>query len=104
VFVPYEVYELAKSVSALKALAPVVNLAIVVYLLLAKRLLGLRGGGRAERAGRDQDTGWAALSSGRRRHHTVCPWRPRARPNDDKRRLARYLTGSPRRAHRRPGA
>ena len=61
VFVPYEVYELGKSVSALKALALVVNLAIVVYLLFAKRLFGLRGGGRAERAERDRDTGWGPI-------------------------------------------
>jgi uncharacterized membrane protein (DUF2068 family) len=61
VFVPYELYELTKGVSALKALALVVNLAIVVYLLLAKRLFGLRGGGRAERAERDADTGWGPV-------------------------------------------
>ena len=61
VFVPYEVYELTKTVSALKVLALVISLAIVAYLLLAKRLFGLRGGGRAERAERAADTGWAAI-------------------------------------------
>jgi uncharacterized membrane protein (DUF2068 family) len=49
IFVPYEIYELAKSVSALKVLALLINLAIVAYLLIAKRLFGLRGGGKAER-------------------------------------------------------
>jgi len=33
----------------------------VGYLLFAKRLFGLRGGGRAETAERDRDSGWPAL-------------------------------------------
>jgi uncharacterized membrane protein (DUF2068 family) len=61
IFVPYEVDELTKSVSALKLLTLVLNLAIVAYLLYAKRLFGLRGGGRAERAAHDADTGWTAI-------------------------------------------
>ena len=61
VFVPYEVYELTKTISALKVLALVINLAIVVYLLWAKRLFGVRGGGRAERAEYERDTGWAPI-------------------------------------------
>ena len=61
IFVPYEVYELTKTISALKVLALVINLAIVAYLLFAKRLFGLRGGGKAERAEQERDTGWAPL-------------------------------------------
>jgi hypothetical protein len=61
VFVPYEVYELTTSISALKVLALVINVAIVIYLLMAKRLFGLRGGGRAERAEHERDTGWAPI-------------------------------------------
>ncbi len=61
VFVPYEVYELTKSISALKILTLVINLAIVIYLLVSKRLFGLRGGGRAERAEREADLGWEAI-------------------------------------------
>jgi uncharacterized membrane protein (DUF2068 family) len=61
VFVPYEIYELTKGISWLKLLTLVINLAIVAYLLAAKRLFGLRGGGKAERAEREHDTGWAAI-------------------------------------------
>jgi uncharacterized membrane protein (DUF2068 family) len=62
VFLPLEVYELTRSVSPLKAIALVVNLAIVVYLLYAKRLFGLRGGWAAEEARREEDVGWDALA------------------------------------------
>ena len=63
VFVPYEIKELLppKTVTALKVLALVINLAIAVYLLYAKRLFGLHGGGKAERAERAADTGWPAI-------------------------------------------
>jgi uncharacterized membrane protein (DUF2068 family) len=61
VFVPYEVDELTKGVSALKVVALVLNLAVAAYLLFAKRLFGLRGGGKAERAEHDADTGWAPV-------------------------------------------
>src|SRR5581483_10813842 len=61
VFLPYEIYELTRSVSALKIVALVVNIAIAVYLLFAKRLFGLRGGAAAEERERERDTGWAAL-------------------------------------------
>jgi uncharacterized membrane protein (DUF2068 family) len=61
VFLPLEVYELAHKVSPLKIFAFVVNLAIVVYLLVAKRLFGIRGGGAAEEAERERDVGWDAI-------------------------------------------
>jgi uncharacterized membrane protein (DUF2068 family) len=47
VFIPYEVYELTKAVTVTKALAFAVNVAAVVYLIVAKRLFGVRGGTRA---------------------------------------------------------
>jgi uncharacterized membrane protein (DUF2068 family) len=56
-----ESYELTRRVSALKAVTLAINLAVVVYLLFAKRLFGLRGGAAAERAERAADIGWAAL-------------------------------------------
>jgi uncharacterized membrane protein (DUF2068 family) len=57
-----EVYELTRTVSALKVLTLIINLAVVAYLLFAKRLFGLRGGATAEQAERDVDNGWDALS------------------------------------------
>lgn len=56
-----EVYELTDTVTVTKIITLVINLAVVAYLLLAKRLFGLRGGGRAEAAARARDTGWATL-------------------------------------------
>ena len=61
VFIPYEIDELIKGVTALKLVAFIINVAVAVYLLYAKRLFGLRGGGRAERAEREADTGWTAI-------------------------------------------
>jgi uncharacterized membrane protein (DUF2068 family) len=58
---PLEVYELTKRVSPFKVVALVVNLAIVAYLLWAKRLFGLRGGAAAEEDARARDVGWEAL-------------------------------------------
>lgn len=60
-FLPYEVYELTRSVSPFKWIALVANLLIAGYLLYAKRLFGLRGGAAAEEAARALDTGWDAL-------------------------------------------
>ncbi|MET8954500.1 DUF2127 domain-containing protein [Streptomyces sp. NPDC004393] len=57
-----EIYELAGGrVTATKVLTLVINAAISAYLLFAKRLFGLRGGGKAEAAERDRDTSWEAL-------------------------------------------
>lgn len=61
IFVPYEVYELTKGISVLKVVTLTLNVAIAAYLLLAKRLFGLRGGGKAARAEYDADAGWAPI-------------------------------------------
>ncbi len=61
VLVPYEVYELTLSISAFKVITLVINLAVVIYLLFAKRLFGLRGGHQAEQARRDASSGWGAI-------------------------------------------
>jgi uncharacterized membrane protein (DUF2068 family) len=61
VFLPIEIYELLETASVLKAFTFLLNLAVVVYLLVAKRLFGLRGGAVAEAAERQRDAGWPAL-------------------------------------------
>jgi uncharacterized membrane protein (DUF2068 family) len=73
VFIPYEIDELVKGITALKVVALVINLAIAVYLLYAKRLFGLRGGGKAERAEREADTGWTAIERATPRSTPVSP-------------------------------
>jgi uncharacterized membrane protein (DUF2068 family) len=59
--VPFEVYELTLKVSVFKVITLVINVAIVIYLLLAKRLFGLRGGHKAEAERRRRLGGWAAI-------------------------------------------
>jgi uncharacterized membrane protein (DUF2068 family) len=47
---PLEVYDLTKKVTALTLILFAINLALVLYLVLAKRLFGVRGGKRAYEA------------------------------------------------------
>jgi uncharacterized membrane protein (DUF2068 family) len=61
ILLPLEVYEILKRQSALKIIGFVINVAVVVYLLFAKRLFGLRGGGAADEAERRADMSWEAL-------------------------------------------
>jgi hypothetical protein len=58
----------------LKIVTLVLNLVVVAYLLYAHRLFGVRGGGRADRAEREADTGWPALER-------ATPWLPTAAGN-----------------------
>jgi uncharacterized membrane protein (DUF2068 family) len=60
-FVPLEVYELLTSFGTLKLVTFIVNMAVVIYLLLGKRLFGLRGGRPADLARRQADGGWEAI-------------------------------------------
>jgi uncharacterized membrane protein (DUF2068 family) len=60
-FVPLELYELVTAFGSLKLLTLIVNVAVVIYLLLGKRLFGLRGGHAAEVARRQADGGWEAI-------------------------------------------
>ena len=61
---PLEVYELTHKLSPLKVIALIINIAIVVYLLFAKRLFGLRGGAEADEREREEDSGWPAIERG----------------------------------------
>jgi uncharacterized membrane protein (DUF2068 family) len=47
VFIPYEIYDLVAKVTVIRLGAFLVNLALVVYLVWAKRLFGVRGGKKA---------------------------------------------------------
>jgi uncharacterized membrane protein (DUF2068 family) len=58
---PLEIYEIVNRATPFKVLAFIINVAVVVYLLLAKRLFGLRGGAAADDAERHRDYGWEAL-------------------------------------------
>jgi uncharacterized membrane protein (DUF2068 family) len=60
-FVPVEIYELTEGVSIIKIITLVINVAIVVYLLVAKRLFGVRGGYRVEAERRREFGSWAAV-------------------------------------------
>ena len=50
IFIPLEIYELTEKITWLRIAAFLVNLAAVIYLLLSKRLFGLRGGHAAYQA------------------------------------------------------
>jgi uncharacterized membrane protein (DUF2068 family) len=64
VLIPFEIYELTSSVSALKLVTFVLNVVIAAYLLWSKRLFGLNGGQRAETERLRSAVSWAALENG----------------------------------------
>jgi len=55
-FIPLEIYELTDKISWLKISALVVNLAAVAYLVLSKRLFGVRGGHHAYVAAQHEES------------------------------------------------
>jgi hypothetical protein len=59
--VPLEIYELTQTVSPFKVIALVVNLALVISLLYAKRPLGVRCGPAADESWKLEDVGWGSL-------------------------------------------
>jgi uncharacterized membrane protein (DUF2068 family) len=61
ILLPLEVYEIIHSGTVLKVIGFVLNLAVVIYLLVRKRLFGLRGGSAAEQHERTRDSGWEAI-------------------------------------------
>jgi uncharacterized membrane protein (DUF2068 family) len=48
--IPYEIYDLTAKVTVLRVVAFVINVALVVYLVVTKRLFGVRGGKKAYEA------------------------------------------------------
>jgi uncharacterized membrane protein (DUF2068 family) len=88
VFIPYEVYELFTSVTTTKLVTFLINVLVVIYLMVAKRLFGLRGGREAyerelrgesllevEQAGRD-------CGDGRPAGRDPSQWEPRSTMRD----------------------
>jgi len=77
VFIPLEVYELIDKASVLKAVALLVNVGAVVYILVTKRLFGLRGGHAAFEAERHGESllevEAAAAGEHPGRHHSPTP-------------------------------
>jgi hypothetical protein len=59
---PLEIYEIIHKGTALKVIGFIINLAVVIYLLFAKRLFGLRGGGGVDEAERARDMSWETVS------------------------------------------
>ena len=50
IFLPYEIYDLTTKITVTRVLFFLINLALVLYLVLTKRLFGVRGGKRAYEA------------------------------------------------------
>jgi uncharacterized membrane protein (DUF2068 family) len=59
---PFEIYEIVHRTTPFKLIAFVINVAVVVYLLIAKRLFGLRGGAAVDALEAERDQGWGALA------------------------------------------
>jgi len=56
IFLPYEIYDLTVKFTVLRLLTFLVNLALVVYLVVSRRLFGVRGGKKAYEARRREDS------------------------------------------------
>jgi uncharacterized membrane protein (DUF2068 family) len=70
---PLEVYEIATRASVLKVIGFLINVAVVVYLLVRKRLFGLRGGGEVDEAERRKATSWETVEQ----TTLAAPWQSR---------------------------
>ena len=76
VLLPLEIYEIIHAATVLKVIGFLINLAVVIWLLVRKRLFGLRGGGAADEAERNSDAGWPAVE----RATLASPWHPEREP------------------------
>lgn len=61
VLLPLEVKDIIDRQTPLRIIGFLINLAVVVYLVWAKRLFGLRGGGKADEELRSREMGWEVL-------------------------------------------
>jgi uncharacterized membrane protein (DUF2068 family) len=69
--IPLEVYEIIHKQSGLKIVGFLVNVAVLVYLLFAKRLFGLRGGGKVDEELRARDMSWEAIEQRTPSYHLL---------------------------------
>jgi predicted membrane protein DUF2127 len=61
ILLPLEIYEIIHKGTALKVIGFLINLAVVIYLLFAKRLFGLRGGGAEDERMRAHGMSWETI-------------------------------------------
>lgn len=59
--IPLEIYEIIHRPTLLKVIGFLINLAVAAYLIVAKRLFGVRGGGKVDEELRARDTSWDAI-------------------------------------------
>ncbi len=71
---PLEVYEIVNRISILKLITIAINLAIVIWLVYAKRLFGVRGGAAVDERRREASMSWEEIES-----TTPAGWRAGAR-------------------------
>jgi uncharacterized membrane protein (DUF2068 family) len=69
IFLPYEIYDLTVKFTVLRLLTFLVNLALVVYLVVSKRLFGVRGGKKAYEARLREDSILDAAEAEAAEHH-----------------------------------
>jgi uncharacterized membrane protein (DUF2068 family) len=69
IFLPYEIYDLTVKFTVLRLLTFLVNLALVVYLVVSKRLFGVRGGKKAYETRLREDSILGAAEEAAAEHH-----------------------------------
>ena len=62
--IPLEIYEIIHRGTALKVIGLLINLIVAGYLIVAKRLVGVRDGGKFDEDLRARDTSWQAIDGG----------------------------------------
>ena len=59
--IPLEIYEIIHRGTALMVIGFLINVAVAAYLIVAKRLFGVRGGAKVDEDLRARDTSWEAI-------------------------------------------
>jgi uncharacterized membrane protein (DUF2068 family) len=77
ILIPLEIYEIIHRQSGLKIVGFLINVAVVVYLLFAKRLFRLRGGGKVDEELRARDMSWEAIEQRTPSYQVLSPGSPK---------------------------